>query len=211
MKTDELISLLSVDAPVRRRLGQALAVALVVGVVISAVLLIGTVGLRHNLVSVFETARVLFKIGFTLLLAGVATLLAARIGRPDASARRPALLLLLPLASLVAAVAVELAVLPEEAWAASWEGAHAAFCVFFIPVLSLAPLLGILWAMREGAPRDPGLAGAAAGLAAGAIGGALYAWHCPDDSPLFVATWYTLGILIVASLGYLIGRRLLRW
>lgn len=211
MKTDELISLLSVDAPVRRRLGQALAVALVAGVVISAVLLVGTVGLRHNLVSVFETARVLFKIGFTLLLAGVATLLAARIGRPDASARRPALLLLLPLAALVAAVAVELAVLPEEAWAASWEGAHAAFCVFFIPVLSLAPLLGILWALREGAPSDPGLAGAVAGLAAGAIGGALYAWHCPDDSPLFVATWYTLGILIVASLGYLIGRRLLRW
>ncbi|MBS7532659.1 DUF1109 domain-containing protein [Ancylobacter sonchi] len=211
MKTDDLISLLSADASVRQRLGRALALALVIGVLVSFILLIGTVGLRHNLVSVFETARVLFKIGFTLLLAAIATALVWRIGRPGVSARLRAWLLLLPLGVLMAGVAVELAVLPRDAWMAKWEGAHAAFCVFFIPVLSLAPLGGLMAALRDGAPANPGLAGAVAGLAAGTLGSALYAWHCPDDSPLFVATWYLLGILIVTGVGYLCGRRLLRW
>jgi hypothetical protein len=55
------------------------------------------------------------------------------------------------------------------------------------------------------------MAGAAAGFAAGAIAAAIYAWHCPDDSPLFLATWYTIGIAIVTGAGALLGRRWLRW
>ncbi|HUI21148.1 MAG TPA: NrsF family protein, partial [Methylocella sp.] len=57
----------------------------------------------------------------------------------------------------------------------------------------------------------PALAGAAAGLLAGAIGAAFYATHCPDDSPLFVATWYTLAIAFVTAIGAIAGARLLRW
>lgn len=51
----------------------------------------------------------------------------------------------------------------------------------------------------------------AAGLAAGAIAAAIYAWHCPDDSPLFLATWYMIAIAGVTVGGALLGRRLLRW
>ncbi|WP_412178786.1 NrsF family protein [Rhizobium sp. TRM96647] len=29
---------------------------------------------------------------------------------------------------------------------------------------------------------------------AGAIVAAIYAWHCPDDSPLVLAIWYTVAI-----------------
>jgi len=65
--------------------------------------------------------------------------------------------------------------------------------------------------LRFGAPSRPGLAGTVAGLLAGAIGAALYATHCPDDSPLFVATWYGLGLAIVTAAGAAIGTRLLRW
>lgn len=90
-------------------------------------------------------------------------------------------------------------------------GRHAAFCVFFIPVLALAPLAGFLLALRNGAPESPGLAGAVAGLAAGAIAAATYAWHCPDDSPLFVAAWYPIGFVLMTLLGALIGLRILRW
>ena len=57
----------------------------------------------------------------------------------------------------------------------------------------------------------PFQAGAAAGFLAGAIGAALYATHCPDDSPLFVAAWYSLAIGFVAALGAVAGSRLLRW
>ena len=64
---------------------------------------------------------------------------------------------------------------------------------------------------RQGAPQNPVRAGAIAGLLAGGIGATLYAVHCFDDSPLFVATWYTLAITFVTGLGALLGARLLRW
>ncbi|GEO84360.1 MULTISPECIES: NrsF family protein [Alphaproteobacteria] len=211
MKTDDLIRLLSQDAPVRMRLGRMLALAVVAGVAVSAALLLSTVGLRDDLESAIETARVAFKIGMTLVLAIAAVGLVSRIGRPGVPLRPWALTLLLPLALMVVAVGVELVVVPKDAWAAKLIGQNAAFCLFFIPLLSLAPLTGFLAALRNGAPDNPGLAGAAAGLAAGAIGAALYAWHCPDDSPLFGAAWYTLAILLVIAAGYAVGRRLLRW
>jgi hypothetical protein len=47
-------------------------------------------------------------------------------------------------------------------------------------------------------------------LSAG-IAATLYASHCTDDSPLFVATWYPIGFVLMAALGALIGSRVLRW
>jgi hypothetical protein len=55
------------------------------------------------------------------------------------------------------------------------------------------------------------LAGATAGLAAAGIGALLYASHCQDDSPLFMATWYVIATVIVALIGALLGTRFLRW
>jgi hypothetical protein len=112
---------------------------------------------------------------------------------------------------LLAAVIAEITVIPSGSWQTRLVGRYAAFCVMFIPILSIAPLAGFLLALREGAPEKPGLAGAVAGLAAGGIAAAIYAWHCPDDSPLFLGTWYTLAITIVTTVGYFLGRRLLRW
>lgn len=211
MKTDDLITLMAQDAPVGLRYGRALALALGAGVAVSAGLLLATVGLRHNMASVFETARVLFKISVTLVLAVLAARLAVRIGRPGAQTRRPALLLVAPVLMVAAAVAAELIALPAAEWRASLVGRNALFCLFFVPVLSLAPLAGLFWALKKGAPENPASAGAAAGLAAGAIAAAIYAWHCPDDSPLFLATWYTIAIAGVTAAGALAGRRWLRW
>ena len=211
MKTDELIKLLAQDAPVRRRLGRMLVLALVFGIAASGLLLLSTVGLRADLSTAIETVRVMFKIATTLLLAVLAFLVVERIGRPGLSVRSPAFSLLLPAALLLSATLAELFVLPKGEWTTRLLGRHAAFCVFFIPVLSLAPLAGLMLALRHGAPAHPGLAGAAAGLAASAVGAALYAWHCPDDSPLFMATWYTLAIALVTLVGYGIGRKALRW
>lgn len=211
MKTDDLITLMTHDAPVGMRYGRALMLALGAGIVISAVLLVVTVGLRHNMASVFETARVLFKIVVTLVLAVLAARLAMRIGRPGAETRLPALLLGVPLAMVAAAVVMELVALPSDSWRASLVGRNALFCLFFVPILSLAPFAGLFWALKKGAPQNPTAAGAAAGLAASAIAAAIYAWHCPDDSPLFLATWYTTAIVAVTAAGALLGRRWLRW
>ncbi|MCC8951144.1 DUF1109 family protein, partial [Bradyrhizobium sp. Arg62] len=57
----------------------------------------------------------------------------------------------------------------------------------------------------------PAVAGAIAGLLSAGLAATVYASHCTDDSPLFVATWYTLATAIVASVGALMGNRALRY
>jgi hypothetical protein len=106
---------------------------------------------------------------------------------------------------------VELFVTPEALWVTRLVGRNAAFCLTVIPILALGPLACLLIALRESAPARPGLAGAVAGLAASGIAATLYASHCPDDSPLFVAVWYSSAIAIVVGVGYLMGARFLRW
>ena len=211
MKTDELINLLAADAPSRARLGRAVLVALAAGVLVSAVLMLATVGLRPGMAEAMDSMRVQFKLGATALLAVLASWLALRIGRPGVPSRGRALALLVPALLLAVAVALEFAVVPPGSREQAMIGRSSDFCLFFIPVLSLAPLAGLLLALRESAPERPMLAGAVAGLAAGAIGAALYAWHCGDDSPFFVAVWYVTAIAMVTAAGALLGRRLLRW
>jgi hypothetical protein len=90
-------------------------------------------------------------------------------------------------------------------------GHNAMVCMVLIPALSALPLIATLFALRHGAPTSPTLAGAVAGLLAGGIGATLYATHCPDDSPLFIATWYVIAISAVTLIGAIAGARLLRW
>ena len=211
MKTDDLINLLAKDARLRTGFGRVFLTALVIGVVISAILLLSTIGIRRNMAEVIETPRVMFKLGITLLLAITATRLAFLIGKPGVSLRSAAMMLILPLALLIVGIVSELFAVPRDAWMASTKGHFSAFCLFFVPLLSIAPLAAILYSAKQGAPESAGTAGAVAGLAAGGIAAAIYAWHCPDDSPLFLATWYSIGIAVATAAGFLIGRKILRW
>jgi hypothetical protein len=155
--------------------------------------------------------RLLFKLCLTFLLVALSGPLVLRLVRPGASVRRAALMLAIVPALLAAAILAELLAVPAAEWGQSLVGTNAMFCLKTIPRLAAAPLVAALLALRQGAPEHPALAGAAAGLFAGAIGAAFYATHCPDDSPLFVAAWYTLGIGIVAAVGAAAGSRCLRW
>lgn len=211
MKTDDLISLLAQDAPVRMRLGRMMTYALVIGMAVSIVIMLATIGVRHNIGEVIGTARVMFKIGLTSILAVIACSVVFRIGKPGVGLKGLARALGIPLVLLVVGVAMELAVVPVDLWKTNMIGRYSAYCVFFIPLLSVAPLAGFLWVLNHGAPENPGVAGAAAGLAAGGVAAAIYAWHCPDDSPLFLASWYSLAISAVTAVGYFAGRRWLRW
>ena len=100
---------------------------------------------------------------------------------------------------------------PAEEWGARWIGTNILLCLGFIPLMGLAPLAILIWAMRRGAPTRPSVAGALAGLAAGGIAASFYAAHCTDDLPFFVATWYTIAVGLLALLGWAAGGRLLRW
>ena len=112
---------------------------------------------------------------------------------------------------LAAAVVCELAVLPAAAWRPALIGTNWIHCLTLVPVFGVLPLVLALWGLRHGAATRPALTGFLAGLLAGGLGAAAYAAVCPDDSPLFVMTWYPVGILALGALGAVAGQRVLRW
>ncbi|MFN7027518.1 MAG: NrsF family protein [Pseudorhizobium sp.] len=211
MKTDELINMLAQDSVVRFRLSHALGLAFVAAVLLAAGLFFATMGFRADIDTALNSLRFVFKLVLTMVLFVAAGNLMARIARPGARIL-PWPVALLPVPVLVAgSVLAELAAVPSGEWIARMIGHNAYECLSLIPLLSVGPLAAFILALRQGAPENPGLAGAAAGLAAGGIAALFYAANCTDDSPLFVALWYTLAIGIVAGAGYLAGRRWLTW
>jgi len=211
MNTDKLIATLAADgtqdaSPMRMLLWATLA-----GIAVTATLFFILLGPRPDFMSATHSWRFVFKFVVTLALAASTALLVARAARPQ-SARGPAdaVLCLAPVL-LLAAVIVELVVMPAATWIPRLIGHNARVCMFFIPLLSFGPLALLLFALRSGAPASSTRAGALAGLMAGGLGAAFYAAHCPDDSPLFVAVWYTIAVTFVTVVGAALGRRVLRW
>ncbi|MDL2399703.1 NrsF family protein [Rhizobium mayense] len=211
MKTDDLINLLAQDAPVRSRIGQTLSLAVVVGILISGAIFFTAIGFRADIGTAMETVRFPFKFVVTIALAVTAGAVVFRIGRPGVSLRLWGWMLLAAPLLLAAAALVELMVMPTDSWGARMIGHNARFCLTFIPLLSIGPLACFLFALRQGAPEKPGVAGAVAGLAASGIAATFYASNCTDDSPLFVLLWYPIAIAVVTAVGYVVGKRMLRW
>lgn len=211
MKTDDLISALAADATPRGpSLRTGLAFALVAAVVIAALVMDALLGPRSDAwASLFTSPRFVFKFVITATLAGTALVVSLRLARPGA--RPPLALLAAPALLLAGAVALELWLVPESLWLTRLVGSNWLICLTLAPLISLGPLVVLLVAFRRGAPENPTRAGLVAGLAAAGIGTFFYAAHCPDDSPLFVATWYSIVAAMMAGLGAAIGSRVLRW
>ena len=212
MKTEELVNALVVDLPTAQpRFPRILALSLALGSAIAALLFFAVIGLRPDLAAALSGARVWFKFAFALTLGVASLVLAKRVNEPGVGIGRWGYALLAAPAVLAIGVALECFLTPAAEWGARLVGVNAKYCLALIPLLAAAPLASLLLAMRQGAPSSPGWAGALAGLLAGAIAAGLYATHCPDDSPLFLATWYPLAIAIVTMLGAAIGARVLKW
>ena len=209
MKTDQLIAALAADCTAEP-FGRRFVLSFLIGGLISLGLFLAILGPRHDLAEALATWRFDFKIVLMVLILGLAFSFCREVARPVAPPH-PARGLLLPLAALVAALVIELVIVPRAAWGTRLVGSNSLICLTAIPFFSIGPLIAVLAILRSGAPTSPALAGAAAGLLAAACGATLYAFHCFDDSPLFVATWYTLAALPVVGIGALAGRRLLRW
>jgi len=211
MKTENLIEALVADrASGKSSIPGALAAAFALGGLISLALFCVVLGVREDITQALATWRFDLKIGLVLLALGSAFSLCMAVSRPVPSGR-PARRLL-PLGALAAmAVAIELTALPGASWGTRLVGSNSLICLTSIPMLAIAPLAAVLMVLRAGAPASPALAGAAAGLLAAAGGATLYGFHCFDDSPLFVVTWYVLAAIPVVVLGTIAGHRLLRW
>lgn len=85
-------------------------------------------------------------------------------------------------------------------------------CLADIVLLTLPGLALILIGLRRtAAPTRPALAGAAAGLLAGALAALAYAFACRNDGGLFILVWYGAAIAIVSGFGAAAGRLALAW
>lgn len=212
MKTDDLIARLSADQPPpQRAAGLNLAVATVLAMLSAATLMLVTTGLRPDFAQAIGTWRFAMKFVVTLTLASSAYFLLRRAIYPEGFEKAPLWIILAAPALLLALVVHELIVLPASAWQPALVGTNWLHCLTLVPAFGLLPLVLALWAIRQGASTRPALTGFLAGLLAGGLGAAAYAADCPDDSPLFVMTWYPVGILALGALGAGAGAKLLRW
>lgn len=212
MQTDDLIRSMVVDNGMRERsVRSLLPLALLAGFVIALPVFLLVLGVRGDLDTALTGWRFPFKIAATLILAATAGIAAVRLADPQASTGDIAPYLLAAPLLMLTASGIELALRPAAEWVPVAVGTNSLTCLTSIPLLAMGPLALLLIALRSGAPSSALQAGAIAGVVAGGIAGTLYGIHCPDDSPLFVALWYTMAIAIVATVGAVAGRRWLRW
>lgn len=212
MDTDRLIRSLAADNEERSHpVGAMLTMALLIAVPVAAAMFMSTIGLRPDIRTAMRTPLFDLKFIVTLALAIPAIALSLHLSRPEASLRGRGWMLLAPLVVLLVGISGEMMMPDRPPMAARWMGHNALLCMTVIPLLAMPILAAALLALRQGAPARPALAGALAGLASAGLAATFYAAHCVDDSPLFVATWYTLATALVTAIGALAGARMLRY
>ena len=212
MDTDDLIKALAADTR-RPTVGLPLVWwgAAGLATVLAAAVFFVTLGPRPDIGTAAQTPRFLLKFVVTLTLAASAFGLLRALSRPGDLWRRALPYLWAAPALLAIAVVGELLLLPSETWMAGAIGTNSLICLSYIPLIGIGPLMIFLAALRHGAPTRPDLAGAVAGLVSGGIAATFYAAHCTDDSPLFVAIWYTIAVAALTAIGAVGARGLVCW
>lgn len=212
MKTDDLIASLVADHPSRMQpVWLWLLAGLCAALPLSGALFMMTLGMRPDIATAMYNPFFDLKFLVTLALASSAAALSLHLSRPEASLHGWMWLLALPVGLLGIGIAADFAVPQRVNWTGRLVGANSVACMSSIPLFSIPFLAAALLTLRRGATTRPMLAGAVAGLMSAGLGATLYAAHCADDSPLFVATWYTLAAAFVTLIGAMIGRRVLRF
>jgi hypothetical protein len=213
MKTDDLVIALSRDSAVlpSDTVARKLALALGVGLALSAAAMVLYFGVRPDLMPAMHTGPFWMKFAYALSVAVLGFGLIDRLARPDGEGGVFGAMIIAPLAvMLVLAVMQESSATPEQRMAMML-GSTYQVCARNIVLLSVPIFVGLFWALRSLAPTRLVLAGGVAGMLAGAAGTVVYAFHCTESAMPFVVIWYTLGIGAVSLVGALMGRVLLRW
>jgi len=212
MKTEDLVALLADDTrSVRTRTFAPLLLgAALVGAAVSIAALAAWLGFRP-LMPAMRSPPFWMKAGYTTLLAIAALVATVRLARPGGRIGAAALLALVTIAWLAMMAGHETMRAPPAAMPRLWLGDSWNVCPFRILALAAPIFAVVIWAMRRTAPTRPALAGAAAGLLAGAVGATVYGLYCEETTAAFVVVWYSLGMAACAALGAAVGSRLLRW
>ncbi len=212
MDTEQLIRSLAADNSHRARpVGYVLMLALLAAAPVSLLIFFAELGFRPDIMTAMRNPFFDLKFAVTLALAISAIAVALHLSRPEASLRGFGWYLLIPAGLLAAGVSGEMMMPQRMPMMMRLVGNNSRICMTAIPALSLPLLVAALLGLRHGAPTRPALSGAIAGLLSAGLAATFYASHCTDDSPLFVATWYTLATALVAALGALMGSRMLKY
>ena len=213
MKTDDLIKLLAtgVEAVEPHAVERRYAKAVGLGLMAAAVLMVVLLRVRADLAVAILSPMFWVKLGFSASLLAAGAFAALRMSRPGAQVGSVPVFIGLPVlfmwlmaayTLLTAEAGQRMALLLGETWSS---------CPFLIALLSVPVFVAVIRAMQSLAPTQARRAGFVAGLLSGASAALVYCLHCPESTAPFIGLWYTLGMLIPAAVGALLGPRLLRW
>lgn len=213
MNTDRLIAALAAGVePVDPHAGhRRLALSTVAGFAAGLPLLLLLLGINPALAQAAVLPMFWVKFAFVAALALAGWWTVARLSRPGAALGRPAIALAMPVLAMAMLAMSALVLAQADQRQALLLGSSWSACPWLITVLSLPAFVLTLWAVKGLAPTQLRLAGAGAGMLAGAIGALVYLLYCPELAPPFLLVWYTLGMLMPAAVGALLGPRILRW
>ncbi len=213
MQTHDLISMLAsqVEPVNRQALLKDCALQLGAGLLVATLVMVAVFGINPALREALAQPMFWVKLAYPASLASLGLGLAWLAGAPGRSLgwllRSLAVPVLLMLA--LAAVVMFNAEMPQRnalVFGTTWK-----VCAMSITLVSAPLFVAAIWALKSLAPTRLRLAGAAAGLLAGAAGTLVYAFHCPELAAPFVALWYTAGIAVPTLVGAALGPKLLRW
>jgi len=192
-------------APMRLETALLLAALASLGMAVALVFL--SYGVQPDLRATVAGAPFHHKVASMLTLACGGIFVVAGAGRPGAS--RLWIATLLPgLALLVFGAVADQSGSPF----LGRSGISVPACLGVIILLAMPALALIMSVLRATAViTRPALAGATAGVLAGALGAAAYALACRNDGGLFVAVWYSAAVTTVAVIGAAAGRRWFAW
>lgn len=211
MRTEDLVQSLSDNAtPVRWLAHPAWRTVLWLSVsLVYFSLVLAIVGLREDLASKLDDPRFIIEVSAALLTSVMAAAAAFCAGCPG----RPLWERFAPFPFL----AVWLASLGEGCWR-QWiqtgpdgQLQFDFLCVQVIFALSLLPALLILAMIKRGAPIAPMSTTGLATLAATALGAAVLRLFHAQDVSLMLLVWQFGSVLLLAAIGFLLGRVFLRW
>jgi hypothetical protein len=212
METEQLIRTLAADNTHQARpVGFVLMLALLSAAPVSVAIFFAELGVRPDVMTAMRNPFFDLKFAVTLALAISAIAISLHLSRPEASLQGWAWLLLIPVALLIAGIGGEMMMPQRLPMMTRLVGNNSRACMIAIPAMSLPLLAAALVGLRHGAPTRPAVTGAIAGLLSAGLAATLYASHCTDDSPLFVATWYTIAAALVTAVGALAGSKVLRF
>lgn len=213
MKTNDLIAMLAAEASATptvsplRRCAQAIAA----GMAVSLVLVLTLWGLNPELNALARTQAFWVKVVWLVLTCLFAAPVVMHLSRPGIAAGRGVWGIAAALLGMVMLALAQVATVDADTGMQLMLGGSWQICSASIAALSVPLLAALLWMLRGMAPTRPALAGASAGLMAGALASLVYSLHCTETAYAFVAVWYVAGIAVMAGVGALLGSRLLRW